>query len=95
MKKYLFIAMSAMLVSSSAHAFSLPKATDLGGDKVKLQTCLASEAQKTLTDGKLTKDNLSIVAKDISSTCATKLALKKVDSSTVEMASQILGGLLK
>ena len=94
MKKFMVVSLVALTMATSAGAFSLPKA-DIGGDKVKLNKCLMEEGQKQLVAGKLTKDTIEPVAKDVAATCATKLALKGNNEATVKLATEVLKKLVK
>ena len=53
------------------------------------------EGQKQLLAGKLTKDTIEPVAKDVAATCATKLALKGNNAETVKLATEVLKKLVK
>ena len=94
MKKFVAITLLALTVTTSASALSLPKA-DMNADKVKLNKCLMEEGQRQLLAGKLTKDTVSTVAKDVAKTCTTKLALKGNDAETVQLATEVLKKLVK
>ena len=94
MKKLLVVSLVALTMATSAGAFSLPKA-DVGGDKIKLNKCLMEEGQKQLLAGKLTKNTIEPVAKDVAATCATKLALKGSNEETVKLAAEVLKKLVK
>ena len=94
MKKFMVVSLLALTMATSAGAFSLPKA-DVGGDKIKLNKCLMEEGQKQLLAGKLTKDTIEPVAKDVAATCATKLALKGSNEETVKLAAEVLKKLVK
>ena len=94
MKKLLVVSLVALTMATSAGSFSLPKA-DMGGDKIKLNKCLMEEGQKQLLAGKLTKDTIEPVAKDVAATCTTKLALKGSNEATVKLATEVLKKLVK
>lgn len=94
MKKLLMIGLISLTMATTAGAFSLPKA-DVGSEKVKLNKCLMEEGQKQLIAGKLTKDTIEPVAKDVAATCTTKLALKGNNAETVKLATEVLKKLVK
>ena len=94
MKKFMVVSLIALTMATSAGAFSLSKA-DIGGDKVKLNKCLMEEGQKQLLTGKLTKDTVEAVAKDVAATCTAKLALKGNNAETVKLAIEVLRKLVK
>lgn len=94
MKKLLIASLAALTMATSAGAFSLPKA-DVSDNKIKLNKCLMDEGQKQLLNGKLTKDTIESVAKDVAATCATKLALNESDETTVKLATEVLKNLIK
>ena len=71
MKKLLMIGLISLTMATTAGAFSLPKA-DVGSEKVKLNKCLMEEGQKQLIAGKLTKDTIEPVAKDVAATWAER-----------------------
>jgi len=95
MKKLLVVILVALTVATSADAFSLSKVKKAGGDKIKLSKCLMDEGKEQLLAGKLTKDTIKPVAKDIAATCATKLALKGSNEKVVKLATEILKKLVK
>jgi len=85
----------AVSVSSSVQAFSLSDVSDISGNKIKLQSCLAEEAKKSVTEGKIAETKLDTLARQIATTCVSKLSLKNVDDSTVTMAKNILNAFAK
>lgn len=90
----MMVGLIALTMATSASAFSLPKA-DLDGDKIELNKCLTEEGQKQLVEGKLTKETILSVAKDISATCAAKLTLKTNNTETVDLAVEVLKKIVK
>lgn len=91
-KKFLAVAVFAMLTASCAGAGSLGDFA--GGKTSELKSCLMSEGQVALLNGSLTQGTVSTVAKSISATCAKRLAGIEDTPATVSLATTVLNGLL-
>lgn len=81
----------AMLITTNASAFSISDVAD--NADVKMRACLMDEAKESFAKGKLAAGNVETVAKEISTTCATKLAID-ADPATVKLAVQILKSMM-
>ena len=89
MKKLSAISLIALAVLVSACSLSSQN-TNTSGEKLTLKACLMSEAQKQVANGRLADSTLTSLAKEIATTCATKLALGGTSDETVQLATQVL-----
>lgn len=94
MKISTLLVLSLILLTNSAQAFSLPTSDSLNTNESQLKTCILQEAKNALTAGILTKDNINSQAAKIAAACATKATVKN-DTSTLQLATTIINGLLK
>ncbi len=91
MTKFLSTMAVAVMVATSAQAFSLDGIANT--KDAKMQTCMMSEAKKALTTGSVTSENVEKKAAEIAAVCAASESMD-VDPAMVKSAAQILKSLM-
>lgn len=91
MTKILSVMAVAMMMATSALAFSLDGITN--PKEAKLQTCMMSEAKKAIATGSVTSANVEKKAAEVAAICAASESMD-VDPAMVKSAAQILKSLL-
>ena len=94
MKIFTVSLLSAMVLTTSAMAISLPSVNSINPNETKLKACMLQQAQDSLSKGTLNKDNMEAQAAKIAASCAAKNALKN-DDATVQLSIAVIKTLLK
>lgn len=92
MKNFLSILAVTLLVSTTASAFSLGDVTT-DTKTLKMQACLAKEAQKELAKGTLASANIDAKAAEIAAVCAASTSMD-VNPEVLKLATKALKSLL-
>ncbi len=92
MKRFLSLLAVALLVSTTASAFSLGDVADTG--KVKMKKCVMEQAKDEFMKGKVNSSNIEERAKVIVASCATASSVE-ASPDEVKAAVEVLNSLMK